>query len=65
MAPTYVEKKDFGKVPTYIKKIKKSKVEEQVRWEENQQEILRKREMMKLQDNEREALLQVQYSNYL
>ena len=59
MVPNYVEKKEFGKVPTYIKKLKKTREDEQKRWEDEQQEILRKREMMKLQDNERDALLQV------
>lgn len=59
MVPNFVEKKDFGKVPGYIKKIKKSKVEEQKKWEEEQHEIAQRREMMKLQDGERDALLQV------
>ena len=59
MVPNYAEKKEFGKIPTYIKKLKKSRIEEQKQWEDAQQEILRKREMMKLQANERDALLQV------
>ena len=59
MVPTFTEKKDFGKVPTYIKKLKKSKLEDEKRWEHEQQEIIRRREMMKLQDQEREAILQV------
>ena len=61
MVPNYAEKKEFGKIPTYIKKLKKSRIEEQKQWEDAQQEILRKREMMKLQANERDALLQVSF----
>ena len=62
MMPNFVEKKDFGKTPAYIKKLKKAKMEEQKRWEHEQQEIIRRREMMKLQDAEREALLMVSRS---
>ena len=61
MVPTFTEKKDFGKVPTYIKKLKKSKLEDEKRWEHEQQEIIRRREMMKLQDQERDAILQVKF----
>ena len=59
MVPKHIEKKDFAKVPAYIKKIKKAKIEDQKRWEHEQQEIVRRREMMKLQSEEREAILQV------
>ena len=59
MVPKHIEKKDFAKVPAYIKKIKKAKIEDQKRWEHEQQEIVRRREMMKLQNEEREAILQV------
>ena len=63
MVPTFVEKKDFGKVPTYIKKLKKTKLEDEKRWEHEQLEIARKREMMKLQDEERDNILQVNFIN--
>ena len=59
MVAKHIEKKDFGKVPTYIKKIKKATIDEQKRWEHEQQEIVRRREMMKLQNEERDAILQV------
>ena len=52
MVPIFTEKKDFGKVPTYIKKLKKTRKEEEIRWEIEQEEIVKKREMMKLQDEE-------------
>ena len=61
MAPTFVEKKDFGRTPAYIKQLKMSIVDDQKRWEDEQEEIIRRREMMKLQDNEREAILQVNF----
>ena len=62
MVPIFTEKKDFGKVPTYIKKLKKTRKEEELRWENEQAEIVKKREMMKLQDEEREQILQVLHS---
>ena len=65
MVPNYAEKKEFGKVPSYIKKLKKSRIEEQKQWEDAQQEILRKREMMKLQANERDALAKYFYAKLL
>ena len=61
MVPKHIEKKDFGKVPTYIKKIKKAQVDDQKRWEHDQQEIVRRREMMKLQNEERDTILQVNF----
>ena len=36
MVPKHIEKKDFAKVPAYIKKIKKAKIEDQKRWEHEQ-----------------------------
>jgi hypothetical protein len=59
MVPNFMEKKEFGLTPGYIKKLKKEKMAEQERWEHEQQEIIQRREMMKLQDEEREAILQV------
>ena len=59
MVPKHIEKKEFGKVPAYIKKIKLAKIDDQKRWEHEQQEIVRRREMMKLQNEERDAILQV------
>ena len=65
MVPIFTEKKDFGKVPTYIKKLKKTRKEEEIRWENEQNEQMKKREMMKLQDEEREQILQVLLFNRL
>ena len=62
MVPKHIEKKEFGKVPAYIKKIKLAKIDDQKRWEHEQQEIVRRREMMKLQNEERDAILQVRMS---
>ena len=59
MVPVFAEKKDFGKVPNYIRKIKKNREDDQKRWEEEQREIMKKREMMRLQDYERDSILQV------
>ena len=59
MVPNYVEQQKFGKVPGYLKRRKQEQVEEQKRWEEEQEAIARKREMMKLQDHERQSILDV------
>ena len=59
MAPNYVDKPKFGKVPGYLKKFKSDKAAEALKWEQEQEEIMRKREMMKLQDSERRELLEV------
>ena len=59
MIPNYVEKPKFGKVPGYLKRRKQEQIEEQKRWEEEQEAILKRREMMKLQDHERQSILDV------
>ena len=59
MIPNYVEQQKFGKVPGYLKRRKQEQVEEQKRWEEEQEAIAKKREMMKLQDHERQSILDV------
>ncbi len=50
---------DFGKNPTYLERMKQEAEEEKRRWEEEQQEEIRKRESMKLSEEEREEILQV------
>ena len=59
MLPNYVEKPKFGKVPGYLKRRKQENIEEQKRWEEEQEAIVKRREMMKLQDGERQSILDV------
>ncbi len=54
-----LEQQKFGKVPGYLKRRKQEQVDEQKRWEEEQEAIARKREMMKLQDHERQSILDV------
>ena len=59
MIPNFIEKKEYGRTPAYINKLKKERIAEQRRWEQEQQEIIRRREMMKLQDDERQSILDV------
>ena len=59
MMPNYVEKPKFGKVPGYLKRRKQEQVEEQKRWEEEQEAMAKRKEMMKLQDHERQSILDV------
>ena len=59
MMPNYVEKPKFGKVPVYLKRRKQEQFDEQKRWEEEQEAIVTRREMMKLQDHERQSILDV------
>ena len=65
MVPNYSEKAKFGKVPGYLKKFKNDKAMEQARWEEEQEELMRRREKMKLQDHERHELLEVDKSLFM
>ena len=64
MMPNYVEKQKFGKVPGYLKRRKQEQVEEQNRWEEEQEAMAKRKEMMKLQDHERQSILDVCIFNF-
>ena len=59
MMPNFIEKPKFGKVPGYLKRRKQEQVDDQKRWEEEQEAILKRKEMMKLQDHERQSILDV------
>ena len=59
MMPNFIEKPKFGKVPGYLKRRKQEQVEDQKRWEEEQDAIVKRKEMMKLQDHERQSILDV------
>ena len=59
MVPVFAERPKFGKVPVYLKRRKQEKLEEEERWEQEQEKIAKKREMMKLQDHERQTILEV------
>ena len=65
MMPNYVEKQKFGKVPGYLKRRKQEQVEEQNRSEEEQEAMAKRKEMMKLQDHERQSILDVCYYVFL
>ena len=65
MVPNYVEKPKFGKVPGYLKRRKQEQVEDQKRWEEEQEAMAKRKEMMKLQDHERQSILDVSNSGLL
>jgi hypothetical protein len=57
MMPNFIEKPKFGKVPGYLKRRKQEQVEDQKRWEDEQEAIVKRKEMMKLQDHERQSIL--------
>ena len=59
MMPNFIEKPKFGKVPGYLKRRKQEQVDDQKRWEEEQEAIVKRKEMMKLQDHERQSILDV------
>ena len=59
MMPNFIEKPKFGKVPGYLKRRKQEQVEDQKRWEDEQEAIVKRKEMMKLQDHERQSILDV------
>ena len=59
MMPNFIEKPKFGKVPGYLKRRKQEQVEDQKRWAEEQDAIVKRKEMMKLQDHERQSILDV------
>ena len=65
MVPNYIEKPKFGKVPGYLKRRKQEQVEDQKRWEEEQEAMAKRKEMMKLQDHERQSILDVSNSGLL
>jgi hypothetical protein len=43
-----------------LNRLKKEKDEEQKRWEDEQREIARQKQLMQLQEHERSAILEVQ-----
>ena len=49
----------YGRVPNYLMRMKLDKEAEQRCWEEEQKEMVRQRELMKLQDEERQTILEV------
>ena len=50
---------DFGRVPTYLQRLKRSREEDLSRWEEEKRMEQERREAMKLSEQERETILQV------
>ena len=54
-----IEKTKFGKVPGYLKRRQQEQVDEQKRWEAEKEAIAKRKEMMKLQDHERQSILDV------
>ncbi len=50
---------DFGRTPTYLERMKAEAQEEARRWQQEQEAELRRKEAMKLSDEERLDILQV------
>ena len=50
---------DFGRTPSYLEKMKVEAAEEARRWQEEQEAELRRKEAMKLSEEERLEILQV------
>ena len=50
---------EFGKTPSYLQRMKAEAAEEARRWEEEQEAELRRKEAMKLSQEERDNILQV------
>ena len=61
MVPQFVEKREFGRVPGYLKRFKEERKIEVLKWEAEQEEIRRQKDMMKLQPHERQEILQVRF----
>ncbi len=56
---------DFGRTPSYLERMKAEAQEEARRWQQEQEAELRRKEAMKLSDEERLDILQVNNSYFL
>ena len=62
LAQKFTFKKDFGRAPAYLQRMKTEAAEEARRWEEEQEKERARREASKLSTEERDTILQVSNS---